>query len=328
MVWLFIIFIIFVFSMLVLDLGVFNRRAHEISTKEALSWCVVWVSLAMAFNVFVYFLYEYNLFGSIGTGQPNGHEAAVLFLTGYVVEKSLSADNIFVMALIFTYFKVPAIYQHRVLFYGILGAAVLRAVMIFGGIALIHQFSWVLYVFGAFLIYSAYRMLFSKEEMDPQKNIFVRLTKKLLPVTNEHHGQHFLVRQQGRWMLTPMALVLVAIEGADIVFAIDSIPAVFAITDISFIVFTSNIFAILGLRAMYFALSAVLGKFRYLKISLTILLAVIGLKMLLKDLIEAVPGKTYIVLGLIVLILGGGIVASVLCPQRQEPDILNKKRRL
>jgi len=328
MVWLFIIFIIFVLSMLAIDLGVFNRRSHEISTKEALSWCAVWVSLAMAFNVFVYFLYEYNLFGLIGTGQPNGREAAVLFLTGYVVEESLSADNIFVMALIFAYFHVPAIYQHRVLFYGILGAVVLRAVMIFGGIALIHQFSWVLYVFGAFLIYSAYRMLFSKEEMDPQKNIFVRLTKKLLPVTNEHHGQHFLVRQQGRWMLTPMALVLVAIEGADIVFAIDSIPAVFAITDISFIVFTSNIFAILGLRAMYFALSAVLGKFRYLKISLTILLAVIGLKMLLKDLIEAVPGKTYIVLGLIVLILGGGIVASVLCPQRQEPDILNKKRRL
>jgi tellurite resistance protein TerC len=232
------------------------------------------------------------------------------------------------MALIFAYFHVPAIYQHRVLFYGILGAVVLRAVMIFGGIALIHQFSWVLYVFGAFLIYSAYRMLFSNEEMDPQKNLFVRLAKKLLPVTNDYHGQHFLVRLQGRWMLTPMAIVLVAIEGADIVFAIDSIPAVFAITDIPFIVFTSNIFAILGLRAMYFALSAVLGKFRYLKISLTILLAVIGMKMLLKDLIEAVPGKTYITLGLIVLILGGGIVASILYPQRQEPDILNKKRRL
>jgi len=328
MVWLFIVFIIFVLSMLAIDLGVFNRRSHEISTKEALSWCAVWVSLAMAFNVFVYFLYEYNLFGLIGTGQPRGHEAAVLFFTGYIVEESLSADNIFVMALIFAYFHVPAIYQHRVLFYGILGAVVLRAVMIFGGIALIHQFSWVLYVFGAFLIYSAYRMLFSNEEMDPQKNLFVRLAKKLLPVTNDYHGQHFLVRLQERWMLTPMAIVLVAIEGADIVFAIDSIPAVFAITDISFIVFTSNIFAILGLRSMYFALSAVLKKFRYLKISLTVLLAVIGTKMLLKDLIEAVPGKTYITLGLIVLILGAGIVASVLCPQRQEPDALNEKIRL
>ncbi len=317
MVWLFVIFIIFVLSMLAIDLGVFNRRSHEISTKEALSWCAVWVSLAMAFNVFVYFLYEYNLFGLIGTGQPRGHEAAVLFFTGYVVEESLSADNIFVMALIFAYFQVPAVYQHRVLFFGILGAVVLRAVMIFGGIALIHQFSWVLYVFGAFLIYSAYRMLFSDEEMDPQKNLFVRLAKKILPVTNEYHGQHFMVRHQGCWMLTPMAIVLVAIEGADIVFAIDSIPAVFAITDISFIVFTSNIFAILGLRSMYFALSAILKKFRYLKISLTILLAVIGTKMLLKDLIEAVPGKTYITLGLIVLILGGGILASILSPKQQ-----------
>ncbi|MEI7835550.1 MAG: TerC/Alx family metal homeostasis membrane protein, partial [Planctomycetota bacterium] len=244
-------------------------------------------------------------------------EAALLFLTGYVIEKSLSADNIFVIAVIFSFFRVPAAYQHRVLFWGILGALVLRAAMILGGIALIHQFEWVLYIFGAFLIYSAGKMLMASGEADPSKNVFVRLARRLLPFTDHMDGPHFLTRQNGRRMLTPLALVLIAVEGADIVFAVDSIPAIFAITDIPFIVFTSNIFAILGLRAMYFALSAILNKFHYLKVSLAILLGMIGLKMLLKDYIHDLPGKTYIMLGLIVAILAGGIVASILHTKRR-----------
>jgi tellurite resistance protein TerC len=319
MIWLWIAFITFVALMLMLDLGVFHRHAHEVSIKEALIWSAVWVSLAMAFTVFVYYLCEYRLFGLHWPANIEGHggEAALLFLTGYVIEKSLSADNIFVIAVIFSFFRVPAAYQHRVLFWGILGALVLRAAMILGGIALIQQFEWILYLFGVFLIYSAGKMLLANDEADPSKNVFVRLARRLLPFTDHMAGPHFLTRQNGRRMLTPLALVLIAVEGADIVFAVDSIPAIFAITDVPFIVFTSNIFAILGLRAMYFALSAVLKKFHYLKVSLAVLLAVIGLKMLLKEYIHNLPGKTYIMLGLIVAILAGGIVASILHTKRR-----------
>ena len=314
MIWLWVGFLLFVLAMLALDLGVFHRRAHEIRVKEALAWTGVWVGLALAFAVFVFFLYQHRLWGVIDPKAPGGREAALLFLTGYVVEKSLSADNIFVIAIIFSYFGVKLKYQHRVLFWGVLGAIALRAAMIMGGLALVHRFAWVLYIFGAFLIYSALKMLLSTSEADPGRNLFVRLARRLLPVTEEMSGPRFLVRQGGRRMLTPLALVLVAVEGADVVFAVDSIPAIFAITQIDFIVFTSNIFAILGLRSMFFALSAVLRKFRYLKVSLAVLLGVIGLKMLLKDLIEDLPGKTYLTLGLIVAILGAGIVASVLRP--------------
>ena len=320
MIWLWAGFVVFVLVMLALDLGVFHRRAHEVSMKEAVAWTVVWVGLAMAFTVFVYFLYEYRLFGLIGPGAPPGREAALLFFTGYLIEESLSADNIFVMALIFAYFRVPGAYQHRVLFWGILGAVVLRAVMILGGIALIHRFAWVLYLFGALLIFSAYRMLFGKAEVDPQRNPLVRLGRKLLPVTQDYHGPAFLTRHEGRRSLTPLVLVLMAVESADVIFAVDSIPAIFAITDIPFIVFTSNIFAILGLRSMYFALSAILKKFRYLKVSLAVLLAVVGLKMLLKDLVAPVPGKTYITLGVVVLVLGAGVAASVIAARRHRDD--------
>ena len=320
MIWLWAGFVVFVLVMLALDLGVFHRRAHEVSMKEAVAWTVVWVGLAMAFTVFVYFLYEYRLLGLIGPGAPPGREAALLFFTGYLIEESLSADNIFVMAMIFAVFRVPAAYQHRVLFWGILGAVVLRAMMILGGIALIERFAWVLYLFGAFLIYSACRVLFAKAEADPQKNFAVRLARQVLPVTQEYDGPHFLTRREGRRMLTPLALVLVAVESADVIFALDSIPAIFAITNIPFIVFTSNIFAILGLRSMYFALLATLKKFRYLKVSLAVLLAVIGLKMLLKDVLKAVPGQTYMTLGVIVLVLGAGIVASLVFSPRRARD--------
>jgi tellurite resistance protein TerC len=317
MIWLYASFVGFILLLLALDLGVFHRRAHEDSMKEALSWSGVWVALALAFNVFVYFLYEYHLFALTGPGALGGREASFLFFTGYVVEESLSADNIFVIGLIFTYFRVPASYQHRVLFWGILGAIVLRAGMILGGIALIHRFAWVFYLFGAFLLYSAFRMLLGESEADPGRNPFVRLARRLLPFSQEYDGARFLTRQDGRRMLTPLALVLVAVEGADVVFALDSIPAIFAVTDNSFIVFTSNVFAVLGLRSMYFALAAVLRKFRYMNVSLAVLLAVIGIKMLLKDWLEGVPGKMYVMLGLILAILGGGILASVLWPGRK-----------
>lgn len=319
MIWLWIGFLAFVLLMLALDLGVFHRRAHEVSVREALAWTAVWVALALAFAVFVFFLYQHHLWGVIDPKAPRGREAAVLFLTGYVVEKSLSADNIFVIAILFSYFGVRLQYQHRVLFWGVLGAIALRAAMILGGLALVHRFAWVLYVFGGFLIYSALKMLLSTSEADPGRNLFVRLARRLLPVTEEMDGPRFLVRQGGRRMLTPLALVLVAVEGADIIFAVDSIPAIFAITDIPFLVFTSNIFAILGLRSMFFALAAVLKKFRYLKVSLAVLLAVIGAKMLLKDFIEHLPGKTYITLGLILAILGAGILASILRPEKPAP---------
>jgi tellurite resistance protein TerC len=316
MIWLWVSFVAAVLMLLALDLGVFHRKAHEVSMKEAGVWTAVWIGLALAFTVFVFFLYQHRLFGVIGPAEPRGYEAAVLFLTGYVVEESLSADNIFVMALIFAFFRVPSAVQHRVLFWGILGAIVLRAAMIFGGIALIHRFAWVLYVFGAFLIYSAVRMLTGSGESDPLTNPIVRLARKVLPVTDEYDGPRFLTRRDGRRKLTLLALVLVAVESADVIFALDSIPAIFAITDIPFIVFTSNIFAILGLRSMYFALSAVLKKFRYLKVSLAVLLAVVGTKMLLKNYLEAVPGKTYLMLGAIVLIMGAGVAASLVWPER------------
>jgi tellurite resistance protein TerC len=316
MIWLWVSFVAAVLVLLALDLGVFHRKAHEVSMKEAGLWTAVWVGLALAFTVFVFFLYQHRLFGVIGPTEPKGYEAAVLFLTGYVVEESLSADNIFVMALIFAFFRVPGKVQHRVLFWGILGAIVLRAAMILGGIALIHRFAWVLYVFGALLIYSAVRMLMGTGEADPLKNPVVRLARKLLPVSDEFDGARFLTRRDGRRKLTLLALVLVAVESADVIFAVDSIPAIFAITDIPFIIFTSNIFAILGLRSMYFALSAVLKKFRYLKISLAVLLAVVGTKMLLKDYLERLPGKTYLMLGTIVLIMGVGVLASVIWPGR------------
>jgi tellurite resistance protein TerC len=331
MIWLWTGFLAFVMVMLALDLGIFHRHAHEVSMKEAVVWTAVWVGLAAAFAVFVYFLYEFRPWGLIaptgprGAAPPGGREAAVLFLSGYVVEESLSIDNVFVIALLFTYFGVERRYQHRVLFWGIVGALILRAGMIVGGLGLVHRFEWVLYVFGAFLLFTAGKMLVSGEEKtDPGKSIFVRLARRVLPVTRESHGARFLVRQDGRRMLTPLALVLVAVEGADAVFAVDSIPAIFAITDIDFLVFTSNILAVLGLRSMYFALSAVLRRFRYLNVSLIVLLALIGAKMLLKDVLESVPGLDYITLGVILATLGAGVAASVICRPKEDKERASK----
>jgi len=316
-IWLWVAFVTMILILLALDLGVFHRHAHVVTIKEALAWTAVWVTLAMAFAVFVYFLYKHRWFG-IQPHVASGGEAAILFLSGYLLEESLSLDNVFVIALILDYFRVPAISRHRVLFWGILGALVMRGAMIGGGVALVARFHWVLYVLGVFLILSAIRLLLSRSEAHPENNLLVRLARRLLPISERMDSEHFLTRVNGKWALTPMAMALVTVEGADAAFAVDSIPAIFAITDVPFIIFTSNVFAILGLRSLYFAVAGLLGKFRYLKVSLAVLLALIGTKMLLRDVLHAVPGLTYWTLGAIVVILGSGILASVLHPMDRK----------
>jgi tellurite resistance protein TerC len=314
-------FVILVLLLLALDLGVFHRKAHVVKVREALLWSGVWVGVALLFNVFVYFGYEHHWLGmDLPNVEPDGQAAAVLFFTGYVVEKSLSVDNLFVIALIFSYFGGPPAYQHRVLFWGILGALVLRGAMILAGAVLIDRFHWILYVFGAFLIVTAAKMLFVRHEPDPKNNLLVRLARRLFPVTHDLTGPNFIARSNGRRLLTPLTLALIAVESADLMFAVDSIPAIFAITLDPFLVFTSNVFAILGLRSLFFALAGIMDRFHYLKLSLAVLLALIGVKMLLKDVLHAVPGLTYYTLGAIALVLTAGIVASLLRTKRGRSE--------
>lgn len=345
-------FIGFVLLMLALDLGVFHRHAHVVRVKEALIWSALWVTLGLSFTVFVYHGYENQWLG-LGTtvdaadGLVNdGRIAAEKYLTGYVVEKSLSVDNIFVIAMIFGFFAVPALYQHRVLFWGILGALVLRGVMIALGAKLIAEFHWVLYVFGGFLILTAIKMIFLKtDQTDPNKNPVVRLTRRLFPVTARFHGEHFVVRagaptsyeseipgmvalpdeavdkaRPGTWMLTPLALALIMVETTDLIFAVDSIPAIFAITADPFLVFTSNVFAILGLRSLYFALAGMIDKFRYLKLSLALVLLVVGLKMFVAEWLKIQLGEhfNFYSLGVVLLILAAGVTASLIAARREE----------
>ncbi len=338
--------------MLMLDLGVFHRKAHEVTMKEALIWSAIWITLGLSFTVFIYFGYEHRWLDLGVWADPidgtinDGSKAAIKYLTGYVVEKSLSVDNIFVIAMIFNFFAVPAIYQHRVLFWGIIGAIVLRGVMITAGVKLIAEFHWILYIFGAFLIFTGIKMLFTRQEQsDPNKNILVRLAKRYFAVTSEFHGEHFFVRakeaasyeskepgkpavldqkveraKRGAVMLTPLALVLIVIETTDLVFAVDSIPAIFAITADPFLIFTSNILAILGLRALYFALAGLIKKFRYLKVSLSIILVLIGVKMLAAERVKEIFGEHfhYILLAVILVILAIGIIASFLAGRREK----------
>lgn len=314
---LWIAFIIIVLALMALDLGVLHRKAHVIGVREALIRVGGWVSLALAFNVLVYFMYEHNWLnvarhmvddnGNLITTR--GRDAAVNYFTGYVVEQSLSMDNMMVFALILAYFRVPLAQQHRVLFWGVLGAFVLRGVMIAAGAALIHRFEWVVYIFGALLILTAVKMLISNsEEIHPERNLAVRLARAFYPVTTEFHGSDFLVLHKGRKTLTPLALALILVSTADAVFAIDSIPAIFAITRDPFIVFTSNVFAVLGLRSLYFALAGMIEKFRYLKPSLIFLLGFIGVKMLLSHyfVIPTLPS-----LAIIGGILAIGVLASL-----------------
>lgn len=293
-----------------LDLGVFNRKPHVVSLPEAIGWTSVWVTLAMAFNVGVYYLYELNPSGwDMDTEQLSGAEAAIQFFTGYLVEKSLSIDNIFVIAMVFAHFQVPLAEQHRVLFWGIFGAVVLRGVMILGGIAIIERFDWVVYILGALLLYSAASMLVMRHDnVALEENYVVRVVRRFYPVTTELHGSRFFVRIDGVRTATPLFLALVLVEMSDVMFAIDSIPAIFAITRDPFIVFTSNVFAILGLRSLYFVLAGLMEKFRYLKTSLAFLLAYIGVKMIL---VHHYPIPNLVSLAIISGILTVGIIASM-----------------
>lgn len=291
-----ILFNVFVLLMLALDLGVFHRKAHVVSIKEALIWSLVWVGLALLFNTGLYFW--------------KGQEVALQFLTGYLIEKTLSVDNVFVFVLIFSYFAVPPMYQHRVLFWGIIGALLMRAVFIVSGIALIAKFHWIIYVFGAFLIYTGFKIAVNKgTKIDPANNPLVKLFKKFFPVTNQYHGSKFWIREGGRLVATPLFIALLLVEFTDLIFAVDSIPAILAITNDPFIVYTSNVFAILGLRSLYFALAGLVDRFAYLHYGLAAILVFVGLKMLASDFYKVPVALSLLI---IVGILTASIVMSMI----------------
>jgi tellurite resistance protein TerC len=294
-----------VFVMLALDLGIFNRKSHTVGMKEALGWSAVWIVISQLFNIFIYRSY--------------GSEAAVEFLTGYILELSLSVDNLFVFLLLFSYFKVPSEYQHKVLFWGILGAQLMRAFFIAIGTALIAQFHWILYIFGAFLVYTGLRMAFDKgEEVDPESNLVLKLFRKVFPISPEYHGSNFFVNIDGKKHATILFVVLLIVEATDLVFAVDSIPAVFAVTRNPLIVYTSNIFAILGLRSMYFALAGIMNLFHYLKIGLAFILSFIGIKMLIADFYHM---PTAIALGVVAGVLTISVVASMMWPETNKQEV-------
>lgn len=302
-IWLWIGFNFFVLLMLVLDLGVFHRTKHEIKIKEALIWTAVWITLALVFNYGIYFF--------------QGKQKALEFLTGYLIEKSLSIDNIFVFILLFSYFEVPAAYQHKVLFWGILGALLARAFFIFAGLALISKFHWVIYIFAGFLIFTGIRMLVQPEKkIDPDKNPLVRLFKKLVPVTKEFHTHHFFVKIDAKRFATPLFVVLLMVEVSDLIFAVDSIPAILAVSKDPFIVYTSNAFAILGLRSLYFVLARMHSSFRFLKYGLSFILIFVGVKMCLSGFYPIPILYSLIVIAGILIV---SIVASVLIKEKPLP---------
>ncbi|HEX8914273.1 MAG TPA: TerC family protein [Humisphaera sp.] len=370
-------FVAAVLVLITLDLFVFHRKDEVVSVRSALKWSAFWMALAVAFSGFIYWAYGSHLHG-LGLPRPHskvdpdgtdGFEAASRFLTGYVLELSLSVDNLFVIAVIFGYFAVPPKFQHRVLFWGIIGVLVMRGAMIGLGAALISRFDWILYLFGAILLYTAYKMMFGGGEADPKNNFVLRFARRFFPVTHEFHGHRFFVREhdlregeemeecdeggavkpyhaadgdapcaekptaaaaeaadrprgprRDRWVLTPLALALVVVETTDLIFAVDSIPAIFAITDDPFLVFTSNVCAVLGLRSLFFALAGVLEKFEYLKVSLAVILALIGLKMIAHQWLHGVKHLDFYTLGAVALLLGAGIGASLLLPPKKKPD--------
>ena len=284
-------FHIFIFLMLALDLGVFHKKIHKVPVKEAIIWSIVWISLAILFSICIHlFIYP----------EPGvGRTKALEFLTGYVIEYSLSVDNIFVFILIFSFFNIDDRYQHKVLFWGILGALIMRASFIFAGVALINRFHWIVIIFGSFLIFTGIRMLIQKEEpADPERNLIIRFFRKFLPVTSSFHNDRLFIKQNRKLYATPLFLVLVIIETSDLIFAVDSIPAILAISKDTFVVYTSNIFAILGLRSLYFAVAGIMGYFRYLKTGLAFVLTFVGLKMLL----AFFNFEIHIVLSLIIII--------------------------
>ncbi|MBK9064599.1 MAG: TerC family protein [Acidobacteria bacterium] len=293
-------FNVFVLVLLALDLGVFHRKAHAVSVKEAAGWSVVWIALGLAFGGGIWWL--------------EGKDPALQYLAGYLIEKSLSVDNIFVIALIFSYFAVPALYQHRVLFWGILGALVMRGALIGAGSFLLARFHFLVWVFGAFLVVTGIKMAFhDNAELHPEKNPLVRLARRLFPVTNDYDGQKFFTRRDGRLFATPLFLVLLVVESMDLVFAVDSVPAIFAVTSDPFLVYTSNVFAILGLRSLYFLLAGVMDRFVYLKLGLSAILVFVGLKMALAEFFKVPVG---ISLGVIGLVLGVSVAASLVATRR------------
>lgn len=304
-IWLWVGFNLFVLLMLALDLGVFHRKAHAVSTKEALTWSIVWITLSLAFNAVIYFFWDKMVPNSTYTNA----EAALSFLTGYLIEKSLSVDNIFVFILIFSFFAVPDAYQHRVLFWGILGALVMRGILIAVGAALLEQFHWIIYVFGAFLIYTGIRMArHQDEELRPQDNPVVKFFRRFMPVTEDFVDDKFFVRRAGVLFATPLFLILLIVESTDLVFAVDSIPAIFAVTRDPFLVYTSNVCAILGLRALYFLLAGVMDQFQYLKLGLSAVLTFIGVKMVIVDLYHIPVGVS---LGVVASVLIISVLASL-----------------
>jgi tellurite resistance protein TerC len=316
--WIWIAFNLFVVGMLALDLGVFHRQAHAVSVKEATWWSVAWIGLALVFNLGIYFYWQQLWPESAYTNQ----DAALAFLTGYLIEKSLSIDNVFVFVLIFGSFAVPAAYQHRVLFWGVLGALVLRGIMIAAGAALITEFHWIIWIFGAFLIFTGIRMVTGDgHASDPTQHTMVKVLRRVFPVTEGYEGQSFFVMRRGVLMATPLLAVLLVVEVSDVIFAVDSIPAIFAVTTDPFIVYTSNVFAILGLRSLYFVMAGAMDSVRYLKPALAFILSFVGVKMLLPDATYYLLGdKMHIPvlwsLGVIVLTLVVAVLASVLANRR------------
>ncbi len=293
-------FVGFVIAMLALDLGVFHRKAHVVRFKEALGWSIVWVSLALVFNAGVWWKF--------------GPDRGIEFLTGYLIEKSLSVDNIFVFVVIFSALQIPSLYQHRVLFWGILSALVMRAAMIFAGTAMLARFHWLIYVFGGFLILTGIKLFRDRnKEAHPENNALMRLVRRIIPSTSQLDGAHFFSRQNGRWLATPLLMALVLVEFTDVIFAVDSIPAIFAVTQDPFIVFTSNIFAILGLRSLFFLLADLVDKFRYLKVGLAAVLVFVGAKMTAVGVYKIPP---LVSLAVVVALLGASIVASLVSAKR------------
>jgi tellurite resistance protein TerC len=351
MIWIWIGFLSFVLAMLALDLGVFHRKAHVVKVKEALAWSAIWIALGLSFSVFIYFGYENRWLGlgttpdqmAVSAGNPeglnDGAQATIKYVTGYLIEKSLSVDNIFVIAMLFGFFAVPALYQHRVLFWGILGALAMRGVMIAVGATLLSEFSWIVYVFGGFLLLTAVKMLLLNDhETDPNRNVVVRFTRRIFHVTERYHGSHFFVRagdeasraeatpgsgreldrvvdaaKPGVLLATPLFLALVMVEFTDLIFAVDSIPAIFAVTTDPFLVFTSNVFAILGLRSLYFALAGMIDTFKYLKPALAVVLMIVGVKMMAHSWLKALLGEHFnlYVLTVVIAVLAVGVLASL-----------------
>ncbi|HIC90460.1 MAG TPA: TerC family protein [Syntrophaceae bacterium] len=308
-----VIFNIFVLAMLALDLGVFHRKAHVIKFKEALAWSAIWIALALIFNVGIYFW--------------RGPETALEFLTGYLIEKSLSVDNLFVFLLIFSYFGMPPLYQHKVLFWGILGALIMRAIFIATGVTLIRKFHWVIYIFGVFLILTGIRIALQKDkEIHPERNPVLRLLRRFMPITERYEDGRFLVKREGQYLATPLLIVLLVVETTDIIFAVDSIPAILAITLDPFIVYTSNVFAILGLRALYFALAGIMQLFHRLHYGLAVILVFVGIKMILADIYKIPVG---VALGVVASILLISVIASIARPRKIEttapPDPKDKE---